>query len=160
MKEEKLISVIIPVYNVEKYLRRCIDSVINQTYKNLEIIIVDDGSTDNSSNICDEYTNKDSRVKVVHKENGGLSSARNVGIELAKGDLIAFVDSDDYIELEMYEKLKENMDKYDSDIAICQYYNSFKYSIKRQIGVEEEKIYEGKDMFFHMDEIKAIAWNK
>lgn len=157
---KELISVIVPIFNVEKYLKKCIDSIINQTYKNLEIILVDDGSTDNSPNICDEYIKKDSRVKVVHKENGGLSSARNVGLDLAKGELIAFVDSDDYIELEMYEKLKSNMDKYDSDIAICQFKKISKYFLKKVIGVNDEMIYEGKDIFLHMGEIKAIAWNK
>jgi len=160
MKEDKMISVIIPVYNVEKYLKKCVDSVINQTYKNLEIIIVDDGSTDNCPNICDEYIKKDSRVKVIHKKNGGLSSARNAGLEVAKGDLLGFVDSDDFIELEMYEKLKQNMDKYNSDIAICQFYYKFKYSLKKLHGLKAEKVYEGKDIFLNMKDIQAIAWNK
>ncbi len=92
-----LISVIIPVYNVEKYLARCLDSIIYQAYSNLEIILVDDGSPDNSGKICDDYAEKDNRVRVIHKENGGVSSARNIGIEVAKGDYITFVDSDDYI---------------------------------------------------------------
>lgn len=98
-----LISVIVPVYNIEKYLSRCIESVCSQTYPNLEIILVDDGSTDTSGAICDEYTTKDKRIRVIHKENGGSSSARNVGIEAAKGDYLGFVDSDDYIESQMYE---------------------------------------------------------
>ena len=95
--EKEKISVIIPVYNVEKYLKRCLDSVINQTYKNLEIILVDDGSTDTSGKICDEYAKIDSRIKVIHKFNGGLSSARNVGIEHASGSFISFIDSDDWV---------------------------------------------------------------
>ena len=84
-QSEDLISIIVPVYNVEKYLRKCIDSIVNQTYKNLEIILVDDGSTDDSGKICDEFAEKDGRIKVIHKENGGLSSARNSGLEIAAG---------------------------------------------------------------------------
>jgi len=99
------ISVIIPVYNVESYLRKCLDSVLNQTYKNLEILLINDGSTDNSGSICDEYGKKDSRIRVFHKENGGASSARNVGLRELTGDYIGFVDSDDWLEPQMYEVL-------------------------------------------------------
>ena len=105
------ISVIVPVYNVENYLRRCVDSIINQTYKNLEIILVDDGSPDNCPVICDEYAQKDSRIKVIHKENGGLSSARNCGMDMATGEYIGFVDGDDWIESDMYKFLIENAEK-------------------------------------------------
>ena len=91
------ISVIVPVYNVEKYIGECIKSIINQDYENIEIILVDDGSNDKSGEICDEYTLKDKRVKVIHKENGGVSSARNRGIESSTGEYIAFVDGDDYV---------------------------------------------------------------
>lgn len=119
----KKISVIVPVYNVEEYIERCVDSIINQTYKNLEIILIDDGSTDKSGNICDAYLAKDSRIKVVHKKNGGLSSARNAGLDIAMGDYIGFVDSDDYIELTMYEKLSEHVDE--SDIVCCGVYYAF-----------------------------------
>lgn len=100
-----LVSVIVPIYNVEPYLNRCIDSILNQTYKNLEIILVDDGSTDRCGEICDEYEKINKQVTVIHKKNGGLSSARNAGLEIARGDYIGFVDSDDYIESDMYEKL-------------------------------------------------------
>lgn len=100
-----LISVIVPIYNVEKYIHRCIESIINQTYKNIEIILVDDGSPDQCPLICDEYVNKDSRIKVIHKENGGLSDARNAGIKIAKGEYYCFVDSDDYIKETMIEDL-------------------------------------------------------
>ena len=89
MKKNNLISIIVPIYNVEKYLKKCIDSIINQTYKNLEIILVDDGSPDNCGKICDEYAKKDNRIKVIHKENGGVSSARNVGVENATGEVKA-----------------------------------------------------------------------
>ena len=104
MKQGK-ISVIVPVYNVEKYLRRCVDSILNQTYRNLEIILVNDGSTDSSLQICNEYVQKDARIVVINKPNGGLSSARNAGLDAATGDYIGFVDSDDYIAPEMYERL-------------------------------------------------------
>ena len=100
-----LISIIVPVYNTENYLYRCVDSVLDQTYKNIEVILVDDGSTDSSPQICDEYAKKDKRVVVVHKQNGGLSSARNAGLDIAKGEYIGFVDSDDFIEPYMYEDL-------------------------------------------------------
>ncbi|WP_251454424.1 glycosyltransferase family 2 protein [Veillonella intestinalis] len=99
------ISVIVPVYKVEQYLNECIDSILNQTYKDLEIILVDDGSPDNCGKICDEYVKKDSRIKVIHKKNGGLSDARNVGIDVATGDILGFVDSDDYIDPNMFEDM-------------------------------------------------------
>lgn len=98
---DDLISVIIPVYNVEQYLDRCVQSVLNQTYRNLEILLVDDGSPDRCPQMCDEYARQDSRVKVIHKENGGLSSARNAGLEIVTGNYIGFVDSDDYIASDM-----------------------------------------------------------
>lgn len=115
------ISIIVPVYNVEKYLKRCIDSILLQTFKDFEIILVDDGSTDKSGSICDEYSMIDNRIKVIHKENGGLSSARNIGINLAKGKYIAFVDSDDYINERMYEILYKFIEETKADIAICNY---------------------------------------
>ena len=100
--DEKLVSVIIPAYNIEDYIGRCLDSIISQTYKNLEIIVVDDGSRDRTGEILDNYAKKDRRIKVIHKENGGVSSARNKGIEVAEGDYIGFIDGDDLIEPEMY----------------------------------------------------------
>lgn len=113
------ISIIIPVYKVEKYIDRCIKSVINQTYQNLEIIIVDDGSPDNCPSICDKWAERDNRIKVIHKNNGGLSDARNVGMKIASGELIGFVDSDDWISKEMYQLLFENMKENGSDISAC-----------------------------------------
>lgn len=100
-----LISIVVPIYNVQDYLERCIQSIISQTYKNIEIILVDDGATDNSGKLCDEYLKKDERIKVIHKENGGLSDARNVGKENANGKYIAFIDSDDYIRTKFYRNL-------------------------------------------------------
>ena len=106
---EELISVIVPVYNVEKYVEKCVESIINQTYKNIEIILVDDGSTDNSGKIIDNISLKDNRIKVIHKENGGLSDARNAGLDICNGKYIGFVDSDDSIHKKMYEILYKNI---------------------------------------------------
>ena len=116
------VSIVVPIYNVEKYLEQCIDSIINQTLKDIEIILVDDGSPDNCPQMCDEYAKKDSRIKVVHKKNGGLSSARNAGIEVATGDYIGFVDSDDYIELDMYEKMYNIAIENNVDFVMSDYY--------------------------------------
>lgn len=112
MGRETLISVIIPVYNVEEYLARCVDSILSQTHPSLEVILVNDGSTDDSGSICDTYAQKDSRVRVIHKENGGLSSARNAGMDAATGEYITFVDSDDWIEADGYEHLLDVMERY------------------------------------------------
>jgi glycosyltransferase involved in cell wall biosynthesis len=120
-----LISIIIPVYNMEKYLDRCVHSVLNQTYENLEIILVDDGSTDNSPNMCDNYALKDSRIKVVHKENGGLSDARNAGLRIATGDYIGYVDSDDWIEPNMYECMYKACAGNNAQLAVCRYFREY-----------------------------------
>ncbi|EKS9979283.1 glycosyltransferase family 2 protein, partial [Enterococcus faecalis] len=116
----KLVSVVIPVYNVEKYVEKCLDSVINQTYQNLEIIIVNDGSTDNSLSVCQKKKLSDSRIKLINKENGGLSSARNAGIECAQGEFICFIDSDDWIELDYIEVLLNGMENTNVDISVIQ----------------------------------------
>lgn len=119
--ESPLISVIVPVYKVEKYLDRCIGSVIAQTYKNLEIIMIDDESPDNCPEMCDEYARRDTRIKVIHKKNGGLSDARNIGLAVATGEYIAFVDSDDWIESDFIEILYNNAEKEHADISIIGY---------------------------------------
>lgn len=116
-----LISVIIPIYKVERYLKKCVDSVLNQDYKNLEIILVDDGSPDNCPQICDSYASQDSRIVVIHKKNGGLSDARNAGLETAHGEYVLFVDSDDWIHENCIRLLHEYCNKYDADIAIGNY---------------------------------------
>ena len=161
---QALISVIVPVYNVEKYLKRCLDSIINQDYKNLEIIIVDDGSTDDSLKICYDYANLDSRVVVIHKENGGLSSARNVGLDLAHGEYIGFIDSDDYIESNMYSMLKKSIDTYGSDISVCNYNTIYNNSIFKKNFSLFEFNSSGKDKFINIhneySSISIIAWNK
>lgn len=119
MGNQELISIIVPIYQVEKYLDRCIESIVQQTYKNLEIILVDDGSTDSSPFICDAWCEKDPRIKVIHKENGGLSDARNAGLNVANGMFIGFVDSDDWIHNEMYQHLHEKIMEDKADIAAC-----------------------------------------
>ncbi len=143
------ISVIVPVYNVEKLLKKCLDSIICQTYTNLEIIVVDDGSTDSSSLICDEYANRDPRISVIHKINGGLSDARNVGIDASNGKYLLFVDSDDYIERNMIEKLYYSINTNNADLAICNFryvsdddYNSVDNS---DLPIKDEVI-SGKDV--------------
>lgn len=115
--EEELISVIVPVYNVESYLDRCISSIVQQTYQNLEIILVDDGSTDRSGAICDAWQQKDKRIRVIHKKNGGVSSSRNTGMEQAQGRFWGFVDSDDYIAPDMYEYLYNH--RVDGGVCAC-----------------------------------------
>lgn len=119
MPETEIISVIIPVYNVEKYLEKCIRSVVEQTYNNLEIILVDDGSLDQSGIICDKWLEKDERIRVIHKANGGLSDARNAGLDVATGTYIGFVDSDDYIHPKMYQRLYEKIRDNRADLAVC-----------------------------------------
>ena len=118
-QELPLISVIVPVYKVEKYLNQCIESVLAQTYQNLEIILVDDGSPDRSGEICEEYAKKDTRIRVLHKSNGGLSTARNTGLQIISGAYIAFLDSDDYLAPDMYETLYRELIENDADIAVC-----------------------------------------
>lgn len=116
----KLVSIIVPVYNVERYLDECIQSLINQTYKNIEIILVDDGSIDNSSVICDEYANTYSYIKVIHKKNGGLSTARNSGLELARGYYVCYIDSDDKIDVNTIETLVYYQQKFQPDLVECE----------------------------------------
>ena len=119
MNESPLISVIVPVYNVEEYLTQCIESIINQTYTNLEIILVDDGSTDQSGKICDEYAIKDDRIQVIHKENRGVGSARNVGLDTSKGEYVSFVDSDDYVDKNYIKILLKQMLEHNVQVSIC-----------------------------------------
>lgn len=135
MNREPLISVIVPVYNVEAFLHRCVDSILAQTYQNLEIILVDDGATDSSGTICDAYAAKDSRIRVIHKENGGLSSARNAGMEEAKGEYIAFVDSDDWIEPEMYGHMLRLMGEYDAKLVCAGRYDVSEKTGEKKVGL-------------------------
>ena len=161
-KEMPLISVIIPIYNVEKYVVQCIDSVIAQTYRNLEIILVDDGSKDSSAATCDEYQRKDERVVVIHKENGGLSSARNAGLEIATGEWVAFVDSDDWISPETYEEMMRALIETGAEIATCgrvyEWMNRKKY--KNDSG--EIMVLDGRDnvMRSHNVDFGNEVWDK
>lgn len=158
-----LISIIVPVYNVEKYIEKCVNSIINQTYKNIEIILVDDGSKDRSGEICDELKLKDNRIKIIHKQNGGLSDARNAGMKIANGNYIGFVDSDDYIKEDMFETLYELCKKYNSDISIVSYYEIYHDKI---IGVRDSKKLYELNKIDAMKEIlidraiQSYAWNK
>lgn len=138
--DEKLVSVIIPAYNIEDYIGRCLDSIISQTYKNLEIIVVDDGSRDYTGEILDNYAKKDRRIKVIHKENGGVSSARNKGIEAAEGDYIGFIDGDDLIEPEMYKTLVDLLEEENADIAHCGYQMVFPDRIDYYHNTGKKKI--------------------
>ena len=162
-QEKALISLIIPVYKVEKYLEKFIQSVINQTYENLQIILVDDGSPDNCGKICDEYAKKDHRIEVIHKSNGGLSDARNKGLEIAKGEYIGFVDSDDYIEADMYEVLYNLLKQYNADVSICNFYtvSQGKISIKNaDNGINEYNRIEILKEILLDKNIQSYAWNK
>lgn len=165
---DPLISIIVPIYKVEKYLRKCIESILNQTYENLEIILVDDGSPDNCSEICEEYAKKDNRIVVIHQENGGLSKARNTGLEIAKGEYIGFVDSDDYIASDMYETLYREIKENDAQMSICRFYivdedgnflhDSIKINIEEDIKILD-KCEAMKEMLIDKN-IRGYVWTK
>lgn len=162
MNKEK-ISIIVPVYKVEKYLEKCIASIVNQTYTELEIILVDDGSPDRCGEICDQWAKKDSRIKVVHKENGGRSDARNAGVEIATGEYIGFVDSDDLLEPDMYQVLFDKLMKYGADIAVCERQTVWEdESQKKQSQSNEFKILDGDAALKLLigDGISQVVWNK
>lgn len=159
------ISVIVPVYKVEPYLHKCVDSILAQTYQNLEIILVDDGSPDRCGVICDEYAKKDSRIKVIHKKNGGLSDARNAGMEVMTGEYVAFVDSDDWIEPQMYHRLHELMEYYQADMA----FGGVADEVVAGSNIRRTKISNYGDTPFTEDKIAAMkryfhgswaAWDK
>ena len=133
MMEEK-ISVIVPVYNVEAYLERCVESILKQTYSNLEILLVNDGSTDKSGELCDQLALRDQRIRVIHKENGGLSDARNRGIDEASSDLIGFIDSDDYIDEDMYETLYRHLREVNADLSMCGHYDVYHQIPEKQVS--------------------------
>lgn len=158
---QPLISVIVPIYKAELYLRKCVDSILAQTYQNLEIILVDDGSPDGCGAICDEYAKKDSRIRVVHQENGGVSAARNAGLEAASGEYIGFVDPDDWIAPDMYQCLYRGLEEYRADIAVCEYYNcwSRKCSGAHRPSVKIYKGREGMEALLSL-EVGNYLWNK
>lgn len=159
-----LISIIVPVYNVEKYVQRCIESILNQTYKQIEVILVDDGSLDSSGVICEEYAFLDSRVKVIHKENGGLSSARNVGLDNAKGKFIGFVDSDDWIDSHMYESMLHLALSYHAEVVQCGYtLINGQGKITREIHFGDRRFdtkSEVEKAYYITNEFSSVVWNK
>ena len=163
-KKLPLISVIVPIYKVEKYLNKCVQSILNQTYENLEIILVDDGSPDNCGKICDQLAQKDDRIVVIHKQNGGLSSARNAGIEIANGEYIGFVDSDDYVEKFMYELLLKSIKESNTMLSVCAIYYTFENGEKIvKIKDEHDRVFDFKDAILEMNTYKLFdmgAWSK
>ena len=161
-KVNNLISIVIPIYKVEKYLEKCVYSLINQNYKNIEIILIDDGSPDNCGKMCDEYSKIDNRIKVIHKKNGGLSDARNTGIKNARGKYITFVDSDDYVEANYIEILYKTIIKYDADISIVGH--SVWYENKKILRAWNEEYCEAPEKILwkilYDDKIDISAWGK
>lgn len=162
MDTRPLISVILPVYNVEKYLKKCMNSVLSQTYSNLEIILVDDGSTDSCPALCEEFA-RDERVIVYHKANGGLSDARNYGIERAKGEYITLIDSDDYVDTDYIEYLFALLTKYETRMAIAQHrvhYNNGSVKENSKIGNESMTAEQCLESLLYHDTIDTSAWGK
>ena len=158
----QLISILVPVYNVANYLPRCLDSIRNQTYQNLEIVLVDDGSTDTSGAICDAYAKKDSRIHVIHQVNQGRSMARNIGIEASTGDYVLFVDSDDWIEKDMVEYLYQKIKDTGAEISLCGYANIDEKNIKTNVTYKEQ-VLSGEQMLEELcrdDKIKNYLWNQ
>lgn len=157
------LSIIVPIYKVEQYLRRCVDSILAQTFTDFELILVDDGSPDNCPAICDEYAEKDPRIVVIHKENGGLSDARNAGLDIAKGDYIGFVDSDDFIHPQMYEMLIESADALHADIAQVKYQKVQENEIPEFNPCVNGAAYsiESKDIieFFYRKYFRIVSYN-
>lgn len=163
-----LVSVIVPMYNVENYVGRCIETIVNQTYHNLEIILVDDGSPDNSGRIADEWAKKDSRIVVIHKPNGGLSDARNVAIDVAKGEYITLVDSDDYIHTRMIELLMQVAEEKSADVVVCSHKMVYEGKIQQdeEVSLGEVQIVDGKEIqkiYLHPSDKRldyTVAWEK
>ena len=160
------VSIIVPVYQVEKYIRQCVDSILTQTFTDFELILVDDGSKDKSGQICDEYARMDTRVKVIHKENGGLSDARNKGMDQASGNYFMFVDSDDYIAPTMIECLYKSILSENADIAVCNYLYYFENDRKKNFATNiKSEVLSGAEVFYNRKNernygIWTVAWNK
>ena len=160
------VSIIVPVYQVEKYIRQCVDSILAQTFTDFELILVDDGSKDGSGQICDEYAAMDRRVKVIHKENGGLSDARNRGMDQAAGNYFMFIDSDDYIAPTMLECLYKNILIEDADLAICNFLYLFENDRKKDFSTSmKSEVLCAKEIFYNRKNercygIWTVAWNK
>lgn len=153
------ISIICPVYNVEKFLRKCIDSIIAQTFQDWELILVDDGSKDNSASICDEFANEDNRIRVIHKENGGVGTARQTGLDAVQGEYVIHVDSDDWVESTMLEELYKKAEATNADVVICDYYrNSSGKQIYCCQKTDNDPIATLKDIF--NKRLYGALWNK
>lgn len=162
-KNKPLVTVIVPVYKVEKHIHRCLDSIVQQTYGNLEIILIDDGSPDESGRICDEYAAKDPRITVIHQQNGGISDARNKGLDKARGEYIGFVDSDDWIHLEMYQKLVEIGLEHHADIAIGGHNYVTKSRIFPPYQMHGIQIYHTREAMIELlrdETFSNFMWNK
>ena len=151
-----MISIIIPIYNGQQYISKCLESIQKQTYSYLEIILINDGSIDDSGKICDEYAIKDPRIKVIHKKNEGASIARNKGIEIAQGEYIGFVDCDDYIESTMYEKLLNSIVKNKTDMSICNYNDNDDLNLEKEILNRHEFL----DFILNKNKFRGYVWNK
>lgn len=158
------ISIIIPIYNVKKYINKCIESIINQTYKNLEIILVDDGSTDGSGKICDEFKKEDNRIVVIHKKNEGVSSARNEGLKIATGDYIGFIDADDFIEKDMYLKMINRIKKDNTKMTICNAYLEDENGVQtKNFKSDSQNIIDSYELMHRIMEdyvFQGYMWNK
>lgn len=165
MEQTPLISVVVPIYRVEQYLSKCVESILNQTYPHLEIILVDDGSPDGSGILCDEFARKDSRIRVIHKKNGGLSDARNAGIEIARGTYLAFVDGDDWIEPDTYEAMLSLMEKYGVKIVCAGRYDENDATGEISVGLcpRSEEVLPGTEVvrrIFRWDDLDSSACDK
>ncbi len=168
--QNETISIIIPVYNVKNYLDRCVESVLRQSYAELEVILVDDGSTDGSSQLCDRWAEKDSRIRVIHKENGGVSDARNAGLDAATGEYLGFVDSDDYLAPDMYQKLYRTLKENDAEVSICNFLfvddKGVPLAEERNLGFPiHDEVISGIDVLQKMHTMKrgifyVFSWNK
>mgnify|MGYP002532583580 CR=1 FL=1 len=163
---EILVSIIVPVYNAKKYLSNTLESILKQSYKNLEIILINDGSTDNSKEICEHYAKIDSRIILLNKINGGVSSARNYGLEVAKGDYISFIDSDDYLTVDMIEILVKDVQNTDAEIAVCGYWHitesEYKEKIKelKDVNMNKIEILKKPIEYFYSKKYMPNIWNK
>ena len=165
MTEKPLISVIVPIYQVEKYLEQCLDSILNQTYRNLEIILIDDGSPDRCGDICDRYASLDSRIKVIHQPNAGLSAARNAGMDIATGEYISFIDSDDYIDSHFYEKMEQGFQDYpEAPIITCLAYQNEEGYITPYTHINTNQPEFHSTLTFCEDcilgKMSVVVWNK
>lgn len=163
MKEKPLISIIVPVYNVERYLEQCISSIVGQTFQQWELLLIDDGSTDGSGKICDEFASQDDRIRVVHKPNSGQADSRNVALKMAEADIIGYVDADDWVEPDMYETLYQTMIQNDADISMCGFFWSFKNKEKVSCKGGETVVFtreEAVNLILDDKVIQSYLWDK